>query len=458
MIEQLRAQLGPAALVTGAEMHGYLQEWRGTYTSDALAVVLPGSVADVQTIVRLASEHDVSLVPQGGNTGLVGGAVANPTQLIVNLTRLNRIRSLDRDNASMLVEAGCTLDIARQAAAAEGLLLALDLSSAGSCQIGGNVSTNAGGVNVLRYGSIRQQVLGLEVVTASGDVFDATQALRKNNSGYDLKQLFIGAEGTLGIVTAVHLCLFAQPQQRTVMWVSVPDVQAVVHCFGLLRERFSGNVSAFELIPDIAVQFVTQHMSGMRRVSDARGVHALIELHDVSPDARPLQGVVAHMAAQYPAFDAVIATSEAQAQMMWGLRHHISDAQRCEGASVKHDIALPISQIAPFIESVLPEIERLVTGIRPVIFGHIGDGNLHFNLSQPVGVAADAFRAHTVALNDLVNNAVIAYGGTVSAEHGIGLQKRAWLERQVGGSGVAMMRAIKQALDPEHRFNPGKIL
>ncbi|MEO0574747.1 MAG: FAD-binding oxidoreductase [Pseudomonadota bacterium] len=454
----LRQSLGDAAVLTGASMASYLTEWRGNYDSDAIAIALPGSTQDVVSIVRAAAEHGVSLVPQGGNTGLVGGAVATDTQCIVNLQRMNTVHHVDAQNFSMHVDAGCTLAQVRNEAAAANRLFALDVTSAGSCQIGGNVSTNAGGVNVLRYGCAREQVLGLEVVTADGRVLQLGRALRKNTAGYDLKQLFIGAEGTLGIITAVHLKLFSRPPCATVLWLTTLDAANAVSLYSELREQLGDDISAFELIPEIALQFVTTHMPDARRPVTHAGQHVLIELHGVEPDAPRLQGLLGAALQRGDLRDAVVASDARQTQALWSLRHHISDAQRYEGVSIKHDIAVPISSLSTFITSTERAVAEEVPGIRPVVFGHVGDGNLHFNCSQPTSMSAAAFRRRATAISHVIHSAAIACGGTVSAEHGIGIHKRDWMRKQVGSDAYEMMCIVKRALDPNNMLNPGKVL
>lgn len=457
-VTALRELVGGANVLTGDAMASHVSEWRGHYRSDAMAVALPQSTDDVVSIVRAAAEHDVSLVPQGGNTGLVGGAVATRSQCIVNMRRMNKVLDVDAENFSMHVEAGCTLAQIRERAGAANRLFALDVSSAGSCQIGGNVSTNAGGVNVLRYGCAREQVLAMQVVTADGNVLNLGRALRKNTAGYDLKQLFIGAEGTLGIVTSVHLKLFSRPGSRVVLWLTLPDTATAVRLYGNMREQLGDQMSAFELIPEIALVFVTTHVESARRPVGGTGQHVLIELHDIAPDDAQLQQLLGAASACGDVLDAVVARDERQADALWSLRHHISDAQRHEGISIKHDIAVPISSMASFISATQQAVIDLVPGIRPVVFGHIGDGNLHFNCAQPETMSAERYRQHAPQISDLIHRSAIESGGTVSAEHGVGIHKRDWMRQQVGSDVYEMMCAIKTALDPNNMLNPGKVL
>ncbi len=456
----LLAVVGPPGLVENpADQAPYLKEWRGQYRGQARHVVLPKDTQEVAAVVRLCAQHCVSIVPQGGNTGLVGGAVSDEQQVLLALGRLDSIRNVDPINYSMTLDAGCTLATAQQTAASADRLLALSLSSEGSCQIGGNLSTNAGGVNVVKYGGARDQVLGLEVVLADGSVWSQMQGLRKNTAGYDLKQLFVGAEGTLGIITGATLKLFSRPETREVIWASVADHGALLEFYARVRSHFGNTIAAFELIPDIAVEFVIRHVPGMRRPIDGK-LHVLIELHggEAEVDKDAIQSFVGAEIAQDRLQDAVVAQGERQRQALWAVRHNISEAQRHEGVSIKHDIAVPISALESFVTSASAAVERSVPGVRIVCFGHIGDGNLHFNLSQPIAMSGDEFRASQADLTALVHEAALGCGGTVSAEHGIGLLKRDMLAGQVGSLSMTLMHTIKRALDPHNLMNPGKVI
>ncbi|MEO1595126.1 MAG: FAD-binding oxidoreductase [Pseudomonadota bacterium] len=458
--QALEAVAGANAVLTAyADRAPFLAEWRGNYAGAAPIVVQPGSVESVSAVVRCCAELGVPVVPQGGNTGLVGGSVSGPAEVVVSLSRLRAVREVDAVNFSLLADAGCTLAAAQAAADEVGLMLPLSLSSEGSCQIGGNLATNAGGVNVLRYGNARDQVLGLEVVLPDGTLLSALQALRKNNAGYDLKHLFVGSEGTLGIITGATLKLVPAPEARLVLWLALDSHAQVLEAYARFRRQFGATMAAFELIPDIAVDFVTRHIEGTRRPADAP-VHALIELHggraEVNRDA--VFASVTDAVDSGALRDAVVAESDRDQAALWAVRHHISEAQSHEGASIKHDIAVPLGALQTLIDTATTQVEALVPGVRPVCFGHIGDGNLHFNLSQPQGLDRAAFLAHAPALTRTVHEAAQSLGGTISAEHGIGLLKRDLLAAQVGPASHALMRRLKQSLDPDGIMNPGKLL
>ncbi|MEO0345408.1 MAG: FAD-binding oxidoreductase [Pseudomonadota bacterium] len=448
-----------AVLTTDADRAPFLTEWRGNYVGEAPIVVQPDSVDAVVAVVGCCAELGVPVVPQGGNTGLVGGSVSGRSDVVVSLSRVNAVREVDATNFSLCVDAGCTLAAAQAAAAAADLMLPLSLSSEGSCQIGGNLATNAGGVNVLRYGNARDQVLGLEVVLPDGTLLSALQGLRKNNAGYDLKQLFVGSEGTLGIITGATLKLVPAPEARLVLWLALDSHTQVLEAYTRFRRALGATMAAFELIPDIAVDFVTRHIEGTRRPANAP-LHALIELHgghaEVNRDA--VLAAVSEAADSGALRDAIVADSDRDQAALWAVRHHISEAQRHEGASIKHDIAVPLGALQAFIDAVAEPVEALVPGVRAVCFGHIGDGNLHFNLSQPPGLDREAFLAQAPALTRTVHEAAQSLGGTISAEHGIGLLKRDLLASQVGPVSHALMRRLKESLDPDGIMNPGKLL
>jgi FAD/FMN-containing dehydrogenase len=398
----------------------------------------------------------VGVVPQGGNTGLVGAQIPRPGagEVLIGLGRMNRVRAVDPVDNTVTVEAGCTLAAVQAAAAAVDRLFPLSLAAEGSCQIGGNLSTNAGGIHVLRYGNTRDLVLGLEVVTADGAVWDGLRALRKDNTGYDLKQLFVGAEGTLGIITAAVLKLFPRHRQVETVFAAVPDVDAAVALLGAVRAATDDGVLAFELIPRRALEFVTRHVPGTTDpLPRPSGWYVLFDLTVARATAeQALAGAVEAGLIT----DAALAASAAQAAALWRLREAISESQKPEGASIKHDISVPVSRIPAFMHQALAAVERLVPGIRPVPFGHVGDGNLHFNLSQPPGADGRAFLARAEEIHLAVHDIVHALGGSISAEHGIGVAKREEIRRYKSEVEIALMRAVKQALDPKGIMNPGK--
>ena len=404
------------------------------------------------------------MVPQGGNTGLCGGAtpLVDGAAVVISLARMNRIRALDADNDTLTVEAGCTLAAVQEAAAAVGRLFPLSLASEGSCLIGGNLSTNAGGVQVLRYGNTRELVLGLEVVLPDGRVWDGLRGLRKDNTGYDLKQLFIGAEGTLGIVTAAVLKLFPAIRSRATAWVAVPDPRAAVRLLGMLRAACGERVSAFEIVGRTALGLVLQHIPGARDpLAGAPAWSVLVELSDPDVDApldAQLQAVLGEACAQGLAADAAVAASAAQAQALWALREDISEAQRIEGVSIKHDVSVPVSRIPEFLERAGAALAARWPDVRVVAFGHIGDGNLHYNLSKPAADDNAAFIARTAEVNRIVHDLVCELGGSISAEHGLGQLKREEVLRYKPALEMELMRRVKQAFDPAGLMNPGKVL
>ncbi|MCX7171864.1 MAG: FAD-binding oxidoreductase [Proteobacteria bacterium] len=469
LLESLADIVGAAHVLTAAnDMAVYLTDWRGRYTGQALCVVRPGCTAEAARIVAACAAADVAMVPQGGNTGLVGGATpcapaSHPNgEVVVSLARMNRIRAIDIDNNTMTVDAGCILQQVQDAAAAAGRLFPLSLAAEGSATIGGNLSTNAGGVQVLRYGNMRDLTLGLEVVLADGRIWDGLRGLRKDNTGYDLKQLFIGAEGTLGLVTAAVLKLFPQPRAKATAWVALPDPAAAVALLGCLREACGERVSAFEIIGRPALQLVLKHIPAARDpLAAPHDWQVLLELTDADA-AIDLGGMLERILARESEagrlLDAVIAQSEAQAEALWNLRENISESQKIEGLSIKHDISVPVSRIAEFIRRADAVLRQAVPGLRIVCFGHIGDGNLHYNLSQPVSQENAQFIVGQAAANRLVHDLVHELGGSISAEHGLGQLKREEIRRYKGEIEMDMMRAVKAALDPKGLMNPGKLL
>jgi len=462
---RLRAIVGAANVLDGeTDMAPFLSDWRGRYHGRARAVVRPRDTAEVAAVVAACAQAGVAMVPQGGNTGLCGGAtpLADGAAVVISLARLDRVRALDPDNDTLTVEAGCTLAAVQEAAQAAGRLFPLSLASEGSCLIGGNLSTNAGGVQVLRYGNTRDLVLGLEVVLPDGRVWDGLRGLRKDNTGYDLKQLFIGAEGTLGIVTAAVLKLFPAIRTRATAWVAVADPRAAVRLLGLLRAACGDRVSAFEIVGRTALGLVLRHIPGARDpLAGAPAWTVLVELSDPAVDApleAQLEAVLGEAVAQGLASDAVVAASVAQARALWALREDISEAQRIEGVSIKHDVSVPVSRIPEFLERAGAALAARWPDIRVVAFGHIGDGNLHYNLSKAVADANATFIARTAEVNGIVHDLVCELGGSISAEHGLGQLKREEVLRYKPALEMELMRRVKQAFDPAGLMNPGKVL
>jgi D-lactate dehydrogenase (cytochrome) len=462
---RLRAVLGDGAVLTDtAHCAPFLTDTRGLYHGRALAVVLPRSTAEVAEILALCNAARVGVVPHGGNTGYCGGATPDESgsQVIVALRRLNRIRSIDSANYSLVAEAGCVLAQVQQAADAAGRFFPLSLGSEGSCQVGGNLSTNAGGTNVLRYGMMRDLVLGLEVVLADGRVLETLSALRKDNTGYDVKSLFLGAEGTLGLITAASLKLLPKIRAHACALVAVPDVRAAVALLAEVRDASGDRVSSFELIPRIGVELTTRHIEG---VADPLGAaypwYVLCELSSsraAEPLAAVLEEILAAALARGTVLDAVLTRSERERAALWKIRDSIPEAQRREGASLKHDISLPITALAGFVERASPWLAAHVPDGQLVAYGHVGDGNLHFNLTQRAGGDAQTFLARGDAVKRVVHDLVREFGGSFSAEHGIGRLKVAELERYAPPIEMELMRAVKRALDPHGIMNPGKVL
>nr|MBB4247520.1 FAD/FMN-containing dehydrogenase [Rhodocyclus tenuis] len=463
--ETLAAIVGePQLLTAAADMAPYLRDWRGRYQGSARCVVRPGNAGEVAAVVRACVDARVPIVPQGGNTGLCGAATpdASGEAVVLSLQRLNRVRAVDPANNTITVEAGCTLVAVQEAAAAVGRLFPLSLAAEGSCLIGGNLSTNAGGVQVLRYGNTRALTLGLEVVLPSGDLWDGLRGLRKDNTGYDLKQLFIGAEGTLGIITAAVLRLFAQPRATATAWLAIPSPAAALAVLTRLQAAFGELVSACELVSDVALQLVLQHIAGSNApLAEASDWYLLVELSGGGDDAMLQAGLadcLGEAIAAGEVSDAALAQSGEQAKKLWALRENIAEAQKREGFSIKHDISLPISGIPDFVAAADAALAEAFPGIRCVTFGHVGDGNLHYNQSMVDQADNARLIAGQGAVDRLVHDLVTAAGGSISAEHGIGQLKRDDLARYRSPVELATMRALKQALDPLGLMNPGKLL
>ncbi|HYM32010.1 MAG TPA: FAD-binding oxidoreductase [Candidatus Cybelea sp.] len=465
ILERFRSLLGPKGVVTDpADMAPHVTESRDLYRGRAAAVLKPASTAEVAAVVKLCAETGTRLVPQGGNTGLVGGGIPfdRGDEVVVNLSRMNKVRAVDTLNDTITVEAGCILANIQIAADHADRLFPLRIGSEGTCQIGGNLSTNAGGTAVLHYGNTRELVLGVEVVLPDGRVWDGLRGLRKDNTGYDLKQLFIGAEGTLGIITAAVLKLFPKPRDVQVGFAAVRDVAASVELLGLAKAMSGDQVTAFELMPRIGLDFTLKHIPGsvdpMRTRYDW---HVLMELSGGRDDGtlrQTLEAILAEGMEHGLVLDATIAASKAQADGIWKLRDGMADAQKPEGGSIKHDISVPVSRIAEFIERASAACEALLPGVRVVAFGHIGDGNVLFNLSQPVGADRAAFLARWNEANRVVHDLVATFGGSISAEHGLGRMKRDEIRRYKPAVELDVMRAIKAALDPQGIMNPGKVI
>ncbi len=442
----------------------YLTEWRNLYSGAARMVLRPGSTGEVSQILKLANETRTGIVPQGGNTGLVGAQTPfdEKREILVSLSRMNEIRAIDADANTLVCDAGTVLANIQAAADEVDRLFPLSLGAEGTCQIGGNLSTNAGGTGVLAYGNARDLVLGLEAVLANGDIWDGLKTLRKDNTGYDLKQIFMGAEGTLGIITKVALKLFAKPKAREVAFIGLQNPESAVAMFRRVVGAEGRNISGFEIMPRIGLEFVLRHMPGTRDpLSNQHPWYVLLEMSSgdgadiLKARAETLLGDIIE---EGIADDAVLAHSGQQAIDFWELRTCMSEVQKQEGGSIKHDISVPVSSIPEFLARAAIEVETCVPGARPVPFGHLGDGNIHYNVSQPVGADRDAYLARWEDMNDAVHGVVVALGGSISAEHGIGVLKRDLLPRYKSRVEMKMMRALKKTFDPNGILNPGKLI
>lgn len=463
VLSRLHEILGPkGVIVDPALLEPHLVEWRGLYRGTARVVVKPANTEEVAAVVKLCAETRTPIVPQGGNTGLVGGAVADEKAIILSLARMNKVRALDKSAYTLTVEAGVVLADVQKAAEEADRLFPLSLAAEGSCQIGGNLSTNAGGTAVLRYGNSRDLVLGLEVVLPNGEIIHGLHGLRKDNTGYDLRHLFLGAEGTLGIITAAVLKLFPRPRDIATAFVAVENPQAAIDTLALLRESSGDTVTMFELMSRFSIETVLKHVPGTADpVETVSAWYALIELS--SPRAGgDLQsaleeGLGAAMENGWVT-DAAIAQNDSQRAAFRRIREEISDAQKHEGGSIKHDISVPLAAIPAFLERADAAIEKLIPGTRPCSFGHAGDGNLHYNLSQPVGADREGYLQQWETANRVVHDIVQDLGGSFSAEHGIGKLKVHELEHYKSPAALEAMRQIKRALDPYAIMNPGKVI
>ena len=464
LIETLATIVGAQNVITDAQtMHPYLGDWRGRYRGAARCVVRPGTTAEVSAIVRACSAAGVAMLPQGGNTSHCGASIPDKSgkTVLISLSRLNKVRAVDAANNTITVEAGCVLQNLQEAALAVDRLFPLSLAAEGSCQIGGNLSTNAWGVQVLRYGNARELVLGLEVVLPDGEVWNGLRGLRKDNTGYDLKQLFIGAEGTLGIITAAVVKLFPLPQSTATAWLAIASPQAAIGLLNGLQAAFGAMLTACELVSDISLGMVLKHIPGAQAPLEKSPWYLLVELSGSGEEAALRDALATFLE---PALesgeisDAVLAQSVDQAKRLWNLRESISEAQKIEGFSIKHDISVPVSRIPEFLERAGAALQHAWLGIRIVAFGHVGDGNLHYNQSKPEAGENAAFIAAQPQVNEMVHDIVHQLGGSISAEHGIGQLKREEILRYKSPLEMQMMRTIKQAFDPRGLMNPGKVV
>jgi FAD/FMN-containing dehydrogenase len=465
LLGRIQAVVGPKGWITDpAEMAPYLIDERKMFRGRSPMVVRPASTTEVAEVVRLCAEALVPIVPQGGNTGLCGGSVPGEAggEILLSLSRLNRIRALDALNYTITVEAGCILANLQRAATEADRLFPLSLGAEGSCQIGGNLSTNAGGVAVLRYGNARELVLGLEVVLPDGRVWDGLTGLRKDNTGYDLKQLFLGAEGTLGVITAAVLKLFPRPQDVVTALAALPTAEAAVELLARVRVASGDLVSGFELMDRQCLDLAFQHVPGVTDPFPARHpYYALIELSAGLPSGAltaALETALADAAENGLIDDALVAANAAQAQRFWRIREAIPESQKIEGGGIKHDVSVPVSRTPEFIREATRRAKADLPDIRIFAFGHVGDGNVHFNLVWPKGTDCLAFLARWSHFNAIIHGVAVGMGGSISAEHGIGQLKRDEFLRHTGSLEIELMKRIKAALDPDAIMNPGKVL
>nr|WP_315232758.1 FAD-binding oxidoreductase [uncultured Albidiferax sp.] len=465
LLDNLRQLIGAQHVLTDGDLSAYEHDWRKRSRGKSLAVVRPGSTAEVAAVVKACAVTGVSIVPQGGNTGLVVGSTPDEsgTQIVLSLQRMHAVRAVDAANLTMTVEAGCILQSLQETAANAGFLFPLSLGAEGSCTIGGNLSTNAGGTQVLRYGNARELCLGLEVVTAHGDIWSGLSGLRKDNTGYDLRNLFVGSEGTLGIITAATMKLYPQPAAQLTAWAAVPSLEDAVTLLGLAHQHLGAGLTGFEVMSQFALSLVAKHYPQQRvPLYQDTPWCVLLENSDNESETHArtqFESLLELALEQGCVTDAVVAENLAQAHALWHVRESISLAQAEEGLNIKHDISIPVSRIPEFVRSTDALLQANIPGVRLVNFGHLGDGNLHYNVQAPAeGDPAQFLRAQEERVNTLVFDAVIAHGGSISAEHGVGSLKVGHLEHYKSPVALEMMRGIKQALDPQNLMNPGRVV
>ena len=465
LLQELAQICGPAHVLKDGDLSAWESDWRKRSRGKALAVVRPDSATQVAQVVQACARHGVSMVPQGGNTGLVVGSTPDDSgrQVVLSMQRMNRVLAIDKANLTVTVEAGCILQALQERSQQEGLLFPLSLAAEGSCTIGGNLATNAGGTQVLRYGNTRELCLGLQVVTAQGEVWEGLSGLRKDNTGYDLRDLFIGSEGTLGVITAATLKLYPLPTAQLTAWAAVDSMEKAVALLGLAQQQLSACLTGFEVMSQFALSLVVKHFPQLRvpfHDSSAYGVLLEHSDHESPEHARAmLERLLEQALEQGLVGDAVVAENISQAQQLWHVRESIPLAQAEEGLNIKHDISVPISRIPEFVAHAQALLEGEIAGVRVVNFGHLGDGNLHYNVQAPVGGDSKLFlKTQEARVNSLVYEAVRAFGGSISAEHGVGGLKVGELEHHKSPVALEMMRAVKRALDPQGILNPGRVL
>jgi FAD/FMN-containing dehydrogenase len=471
LLEQLRAVSGAANVLTAGDLIAYEQDWRKREHGKSLAVVRPGNTAEVAAVVKACAAAGVSIVPQGGNTGMVVGSTpdASGTQVVLSLQRMNQVRALDGANLTVTVDAGCVLQAIQETCERAGFLFPLSMASEGSCTIGGNLGTNAGGTQVVRYGNTRELCLGLEVVTPQGDIWNGLSGLRKDNTGYDLRHLMIGSEGTLGVITGAIMKLYPLPVAQLTAFAAVPSLEAAVELLGLAHQHLSAGLTGFEVMGTFALSLVTKHFPHIRvpfqdDTGDAAGYPYCVVLENSDQESEAharerFERLLEVAMEQGYVLDAVVAESITQARALWHIRESIPLAQAQEGLNIKHDISIAVSRIPEFVRLTDAQLEQAFPGVRLVNYGHLGDGNLHYNVQAPEGADAEAFlRDDEKGVNTIVYDLVDQFNGSISAEHGVGSLKREKLSQHKSPVALGMMRAIKQALDPQNTMNPGRVL
>lgn len=466
-LDNLKKIAGPKGYSEDPEtIAPHIIEPRGKFYGNTPIVLYPDRTEMVSEIIKYCAEHNIKIVPQGGNTGLVGGSVPglDGNEILVSLKRMNRVREKDALNHTITLESGVILSDAHDIADSMNSQFPMHIASEGSAMIGGNISSNAGGINVLRYGNMRDLVLGLEVVLPNGDIWNGLTGLRKDNTGYDIKQLFIGGEGTLGIITAATLKLYPKAIQKNTAFVAVKHPKAAIEFLSLARKTSGDSLIAFEIVPRIGIDFTTAHMPGCRDPLDqSYDWYVLMECATSMAEnlldlERVMEKILEEAMENELVIDGVVAKNISEREALWNLREHMSEAQKHEGGSIKHDVSVPVSKIPEFLEKATAAVANHIPGIRPVPFGHIGDGNIHFNLSQPVGMDKKDYLAKWEELNRIVHEIVVSFGGSISAEHGIGTLKVAEMEHFKSEAELKTMRQIKTALDPKNIMNPGRII
>jgi FAD/FMN-containing dehydrogenase len=467
LVDQLRAIVGASHVLNEGDLTAYEQDWRKRSRGKSLAVVRPANTQQVADVVKACAAAGTSIVPQGGNTGLAVGSTPDDsgTQVVLSLQRLNTIRGIDAANLTMTVEAGCILQTLQETAEKAGYLFPLSLAAEGSCTIGGNLATNAGGTQVVRYGNTRELCLGLEVVTPQGEIWEGTSGLRKDNTGYDLRDLVIGSEGTLGVITAATMKLYPLPAAQLTAWAAVPSLDHAVTLLGLAHKHLGAGLTGFEVMGKFALSLVAKHMPQLRVpfVGDAAVPYCvLLENSDNESEDHARARFEALLETAFEdgcVTDAVVAENLTQAHQLWHIRENIPLAQAEEGLNIKHDISIPVSRIPAFVAETDALLAREIAGVRLVNFGHLGDGNLHYNVQAPENIDTKAFLANEEErINTLVYDAVEKFGGSFSAEHGVGSLKVDKLEKHKSPVALEMMRAIKRGLDPKNTLNPGRVI